>query len=161
MNYSLILNGEVVRQGMTDPLPESYDGRIVPERHDEPPIVQWPDIVVPADPAIVSDNGVETVVYGWVVRPRTQDERRREWSAKDFDERVEMLAPGAWDRLADAAANPGLPSEVRAQLRKAIRQSEKAVSVVSDNPDTLRFIGAAVAVGVLTQEQATAILEGP
>lgn len=161
MTYALILNGEVVRQGMTEPLPASYDGRIVPEHFDDYPVVEWPNIAVPGVPALELVQGEDRLRYTWIVRPRTADERRREWSARDFDSRVELLAPGAWDRLQAAAVNPELPEEVRAQLRVAIRQADKAVSVVSDDPDTMAFIGAAVAVGVLSQEQAEAILEGP
>lgn len=80
------------------------------------------------------------------------------WSAKDFDERVESMAPGAWDRLEDMAVDPETPAEIRKIIRAAIRLSSKAVEVVSTNEETLRFMGMAVAVGVLTQDQSDKIL---
>jgi len=80
------------------------------------------------------------------------------WSAKEFDERVEAMAPGAWDRLEDLAVDPETPPETRKIIRAAIRLSSKAVEVVSTNQDTVRFMAMAVAVGVLTQDQADHIL---
>lgn len=80
------------------------------------------------------------------------------WSAKEFDERVEAMAPGAWDRLEDLAVDPETPPETRKIIRAAIRLSSKAVEVVSTNSDTVRFMTMAVAVGVLTQDQADHIL---
>ena len=80
------------------------------------------------------------------------------WSAKEFDERVEAMAPGAWDRLEDMAVDPEITPETRRIIRAAIRLSSKAVEVVSTNPETIRFMAMAVAVGVLTQDQADHIL---
>lgn len=162
MKYAIVINGEVVRTGLEEPLPESHDGVIVPETVDPQPSPEWPEILVEGPMVIDVSNGVPSGVrHTWVVRDRTSDERRREWAARDFDERVDMIAPGAWDRLALAAENEALPENVRAQLRTAIRQSEKAVSVISDHPETLQFVGAAVMVGVLTEAEADSILNGP
>ncbi len=160
--FAIVHEGRVVATGIREPLPTSFDGVLIPETFDLEPVAIWPEIAVEGPVVIDTSDGVPTGVrHTWSVRQRTIEERRREWSSHDFDSRVELLSPGAWDRLEAAARNEGFPEELRAKLRTAIRQSDKAVSVISDDPDTLQFFGAAVSVGVLTDQQADLILNGP
>lgn len=91
-------------------------------------------------------------------KERARLEAEHEWSALEFYNHVETNAPGAWDRMDAAAANAQLPDDVRALVRKAIRQSQLAVTVRNNNADTMAFMQLAVAIGVLTQEQADRIL---
>jgi len=91
-------------------------------------------------------------------KERTRLEAEHEWSALEFYNHVETNAPGAWDRMDAAAANTQLPDDVRALVRKAIRQSQLAVTVRNNNADTMAFMQLAVALGVLTQEQSDKIL---
>ncbi len=160
---ALVANdGRIIKTNLGDDRPSSYEGLWVDQRIEPHPETEWPMIAVLGPEEAVIENGVPvSVTQRWSVRQRTNEEMRREWSAKDFDERVESLAPGAWDRLESAAESGQLPDEVRSRLRSAVRQASKAVTVISDEPDTLKFMGAAVAVGVLSSEQAAAILEGP
>jgi len=85
----------------------------------------------------------------------------RSWTALEFTERLDKFAPGALDALDDAIANAGLPAEVRAQLRIARRRLLAAQEVNSKNDETVKFMAAAVALGILTQDQADHVLKDP
>lgn len=101
---------------------------------------------------------LKTAKDAWNKAQEAKERPALVWSAKEFDERVEAMAPGAWDRLEDLAVDHETPPETRKIIRAAIRLSSKAVEVVSTNPDTVRFMAMAVAVGVLTQDQSEHIL---
>jgi len=85
----------------------------------------------------------------------------RTWTSLEFTERLDKFAPGALDALDDAIANAGLPAEVRAQLRIARRRLLAAQEVNSKNDETVKFMAAAVALGILTQDQADHVLKDP
>ncbi len=89
------------------------------------------------------------------------DQLRREWTALQFDARVESFSPGAWDRLEALRSDTNFPESVRLQVAAAIRAAGKAQTVMSDDPRTIAFVAAAVALGVLTQDAADKILLGP
>ena len=91
-------------------------------------------------------------------KERDRLESEHEWSAVEFYNNVETNAPGAWDRMDAASVNVELPNEIRALVRKAIRQSQLAVTVKNNNSDTVAFMELAVSIGVLTREQSDKIL---
>lgn len=94
----------------------------------------------------------------WIVPPASA---RRIWTALEFEDRVEGIAPGAWDRLEDAKNASGLTPAQEAQIRAAVRQSQKAQEIVSDDPRTVAFLDAVVALGVITDAERARILFDP
>lgn len=85
----------------------------------------------------------------------------RTWTSLEFTERLDKFAHGALDALDDAIANAGLPADVRSQLRIARRRLLAAQEVNSKNSETVAFMAAAVALGILTQDQADHVLKDP
>jgi len=76
----------------------------------------------------------------------------------EFDTRVETISPGAWERLEAASVNALIPKANRSQVKAAIRRASKAVQIESDDPQTVAFLDAAVALGVITSEEKTRVL---
>ena len=101
--------------------------------------------------------GTDTVTHTYSVRARAVPVPRV-WTALEFDARVETISPGAWERLDDASINALIPKASRSQVKAAIRQAAKATQIESDDPRTLAFLDAAVALGVITAEERTRVL---
>lgn len=103
------------------------------------------------------DIGPVSVVRTYEVHERAVPVPRV-WSALEFDARVEEVSPGAWERLEDVSVNALIPKANRSQVKAAIRRAAKAVQIESDDPQTLAFLDAAVALGVITAEEQTRVL---
>lgn len=146
---ALIKNGVIIKTGLSDDRPSSYEGEWVDHVETQPPAVTWPDIAVDNGLAIVGDP--PRVERQWLVQPRTEAERVRTWSSLDFHNRVNGYAPQAWKKLRQAAANNDIAAEMH-------EQALAAQEVVSNDPRTLQFIQGAIAFGVLTEEEANNIL---
>ena len=84
--------------------------------------------------------------------------RPRTWTAIQFLDVVELITPGAWDRLDDAIANIAIPADARAQLRMARRKVNTADIIESTNPDFKKFMGAVVALGIISADDKDKIL---
>lgn len=103
------------------------------------------------------DIGPVSVVHTYEVRARAVPVPRV-WSALEFDTRVETISPGAWGRLEDVSVNTLIPKANRSRVKAAIRRAAKAVQIESDDPQTIAFLDAAVALGVVTSEEKTRVL---
>lgn len=103
------------------------------------------------------DISPTTVTHTYVVQLRAVPVPRV-WTALEFDTRVEAISPGAWERLEGASVNALIPKANRAQVKAAIRRAAKAVQIESDDHQTLAFLDAAVALGVITAEERTRVL---
>lgn len=103
------------------------------------------------------DIDSKTVVHAYEVRPRSAPVPRV-WSALEFDAHVESISPGAWERLEDTSVSTSIPKVSRSQVRAAIRRASKAVQIESDDPQTLAFLDAAVALGVVSASEKQRIL---
>lgn len=103
------------------------------------------------------DISPTTVTHTYVVRAR-ETPVPRVWTALEFDARVEAISPGAWERLEDVSVNALIPKAGRPQVKAAIRRAAKAVQIESDDEQTLAFLDAAVALGVITAEEQTRVL---
>lgn len=138
-------------------------------------------------PSSVVDIGASTnlpptlnATNGWVVWTKTQLETTKSelsalkeafnvqwiakngpgktWTAKEFNDYIDELAPGAWDALDDVIANTGIPAEVRSALKKARRKLLTAQQVEQKNAETIQFVNYAAMFGILTSEQSDTIL---
>lgn len=149
----LIMKVAILRNGLVENV-------IVSDGLDDPSI--FPEGTTPMECPDGVGVGWRLDSGGWVAPPPgAPSPTVRVWTALEFDRRVEGISPGAWDRLEAAAANPELPAEARVQLRAAIRQSSKAAEIISDDQSTIAFLGAAVALGVITSEERDRILTDP
>jgi hypothetical protein len=146
---ALIKDGLILKYGLSDDEPGSYDGEWVDQVETPAPLVEWPNIAIDNGLVIASDPA--RVERQWIIRERTPEERVRTWTALAFHERVSFYAPTAWKKLRLAARD----NEPAAEMYE---QAMAAQDIVSNDPRTLQFIQGAIAFGILTEEEADNIL---
>lgn len=86
----------------------------------------------------------------------TAEERRRTWSKAGFKARVDHYAPNAWEAFR-SLRHIGNATAVQVWEDGWLTYSE----IVSDDAKTAQMVGALVLLGVFSESEADAILNGP